>query len=105
MNRYVSNCSRNRANTDRSQLVALGMEQLEDVYGLHFTFLDPRKSNNTRALVKQAKEIVKLFEAEGYGKGGIVFSVSAASISVFRSLWSLLTSIRYLLQKRAFKPP
>ena len=34
MNRYVSNCSRNRANTDRSQLVALGMEQLEDVYGL-----------------------------------------------------------------------
>ena len=45
---------------------------------MHFTFLDPRNSNNSRALVRQAQELAKLFEAEGYGKGCIVFSVSAA---------------------------
>ena len=44
---------------------------------MHFTFLDPRNANNSRALVRQARELTKLFEAEGYGKGCIVFSVSA----------------------------
>ncbi|KAM5536794.1 hypothetical protein V8D89_009512 [Ganoderma adspersum] len=58
-------------------LVSLGVEQLGEVSGVHFTFLDPRNANNSRALVRQARELTKLFEAEGYGKGCIVFSIPA----------------------------
>ncbi|KAI1792461.1 hypothetical protein LXA43DRAFT_342458 [Ganoderma leucocontextum] len=58
-------------------LVSLGVDQLGEVSGLHFTFLDPRKANNSRALVRQARELANLFEAEGYGKGCIVFSIPA----------------------------
>ncbi|PIL29155.1 hypothetical protein GSI_09204 [Ganoderma sinense ZZ0214-1] len=58
-------------------LVSLGVEQLGEVSGVHFTFLDPRNASNARALVRQARELTKLFEAEGYGKGCFVFSIPA----------------------------
>lgn len=48
----------------------------ELVTGPHVTFVDPRKHDDTRAMIGHAKRLYKMFKAQGIRPENIVFSVS-----------------------------
>lgn len=58
-----------------AQLFELGNIILYRVDGPHFTFVDPRRYNNTIGMIKNARRLVSLFEEKGIQRDAIVISV------------------------------
>ncbi|EDR04314.1 uncharacterized protein LACBIDRAFT_304919 [Laccaria bicolor S238N-H82] len=63
-------------------LFELGIAVSELVTGPHVTFVDPRKHDDTRAMVDHAKRLYKMFKAQGIRPEYIVFSIPATEAGI-----------------------
>ncbi|KIJ94100.1 hypothetical protein K443DRAFT_642765 [Laccaria amethystina LaAM-08-1] len=63
-------------------LFELGMAVSKLVTGPHVTFVDPRKHEDTRAMIDHAKRLYKMFKAQGIRPEYIVFSVPATEAGI-----------------------
>ncbi|KAI8989071.1 aldolase [Trametes punicea] len=63
-------------------LVELGALMLDSVNGPHYTFVDPRLHDNSRAMVKYAMRLTKLFAKKGYSRDRIVVTIPATEAGV-----------------------
>lgn len=57
------------------QLVELANDIFQRIPGPHVTFIDPRKHNDTRAMMEDAYRLHRLFRLQGVPKENIVISV------------------------------
>ncbi|KAG6820073.1 hypothetical protein H0H93_005601 [Arthromyces matolae] len=58
------------------------------VDGPHFTFVDPRKHDNTDSIVRNAQRIISLFQEKEVSKGKIVIPATAEGIQAAQILQS-----------------
>ena len=96
--------------SDDGQLVELAHDIFQRVSGPHITFIDPRKHNNTGAIIENAYSLYKLFRLQGVPKENIVISVcSIIKIILKKSAYlpgvcHLTSCHRFQPQRRAYWP-
>lgn len=75
------------------KLVELGCDMFQRVSGPHVTFIDPRNHDDTRAMMKDAYNLYKLFRFQGVPKENIIISVCIIIILFHQNLNHFYTQI------------